>query len=91
MTANGPNPSFVAINQTWDEGWRARVDDVPALVARTDLSLSGLLVRPGRHHVALVYGDPWVTAGLLVSLAGLAARVGVTALPSLRLRARAIP
>jgi hypothetical protein len=73
VTAQGPASAFVAINQTWDEGWRARVDAVAVPVVRTDLSLCGLFVRPGRSHVALVYEDPWVIAGLAVSLAGLAA------------------
>jgi hypothetical protein len=73
VTANGPNPSFVAVNQTWDEGWSARVGGVSARLVRTDLSLSGLLVPPGRRHVALAYGDPLVTGGLAVSLSALAA------------------
>jgi hypothetical protein len=86
VTANGPQPAFVAVNQTWDEGWKARVDGVPARLVRTDISLSGLLVSPGRHHVVLVYEDPWVTAGILVSLAGLAALLFVSVVPPLRLR-----
>ena len=45
---------------------------------RTDLSLTGLLVAPGRHHVTLVYRDPWVTAGLVVSLAGFAVLLAFT-------------
>jgi uncharacterized membrane protein YfhO len=72
VTANGPRPAFVAVNQTWDEGWSARVDGVPWTVVRTDLSLSGLLVPPGRHHAELSYGDPWVTGGLAISLCALA-------------------
>src|ERR1019366_5484944 len=73
VTANGPKPAFVAVNQTWDEGWSARVDGVPARLFRTDLSLSGLLVLPGRHHATLSYDDPWVTGGLAISLSALAA------------------
>jgi hypothetical protein len=91
VTANGPEPAFVAVNQTWDEGWKARLDGVLTRVVRTDLSLCGLLVPPGRHHVALVYEDPWVTAGLLVSLAGLATLLVVPAIPPLRLRPLPIP
>ncbi|HUM01223.1 MAG TPA: hypothetical protein VL084_02990, partial [Thermoanaerobaculia bacterium] len=68
----GPEPAFVAVNQTWDEGWRARVDGVSAKLVRADLSLSGLVVPAGRHRVALSYEDPWVTAGLAMSLAALA-------------------
>ena len=72
VTVSGPQPAFVAVNQTWDEGWRARVDGVSARLVRTDLSLSGLVVPPGRHRVALSYEDPWVTAGLAMSLVALA-------------------
>ncbi len=78
VTPVGPQPAFVAVNQTWDEGWKAHVDGVPARLARTDLSLCGLLVSPGRHHVVLVYEDRWVTAGMLVSLAGLVALLAVS-------------
>jgi len=78
VTAKGPKTAFVAVNQTWDEGWSARVDGVLTRLARTDLSLTGLLVAPGRHHVTLVYRDPWVTAGLVVSLAGFAVLLAFT-------------
>jgi hypothetical protein len=71
----GPHPTFVAVNQTWDEGWRSILDGIPARLVRVDLSLSGLLVPPGRHHVRLVYSDCWVTAGIAMSLAALAATV----------------
>ncbi len=91
VTANGPNATFVAVNQTWDEGWSARVNGVFVPVVRADLSLCGLLVPPGRHHVALVYADPWVTAGLLVSLVGLAALLVVPVVPPLQRRPPAIP
>jgi hypothetical protein len=91
VTPIGPQPAFVAVNQTWDEGWKARVDGVPARLVRTDLSLSGLLVSPGRHHVVLVYEDCWVTAGVLVSLAGLAALFVMSLVPLLRLRLPAVP
>jgi hypothetical protein len=68
VDSRGPAPSFVAINQTWDEGWRATIDGVGARLLRTDIDLSGLVVPPGRHDVRLSYHDPWVSAGLLVSL-----------------------
>ncbi len=75
VDVTGPEPAFVAVNQTWDEGWSARSDAVEVRVVRTDLSLCGLFVPAGRHHVSLVYEDPWVLAGVTVSLAGLAALV----------------
>ena len=73
IDVDGPEPAFVAVNQTWHPGWRAAVDGVAARVVRTDLSLSGLVVPPGRHRVDLAFYDPSVTAGMLLGLAGLAA------------------
>jgi hypothetical protein len=68
MMARGPGPSFLAINQTWDEGWQARIDGQLTRLYRTDLSLSGLVVPPGRHRIELDYADPWVAAGVVLSL-----------------------
>jgi hypothetical protein len=69
VIARGPGPSFIAINQSWDEGWRLRVDGAPAQLLRTDVSLSGFVVPPGRHDVDLRYRDRWLHAGLWVSFA----------------------
>jgi hypothetical protein len=93
ILTSGPGPAFVAINQTWHPGWRARLDGQPTRLIRTDLSLSGVLVPPGQHSVQLEYDDPWLRAGFLISLfAGFACLVLVAG-PQLlafagRLRAR---
>jgi hypothetical protein len=71
VEAEGPNPAFIAINQTWDSSWRVRVDDQEARLLRTDLDLSGLVVPSGVHRIVLEYRDDWVLAGMLLS--GLAA------------------
>ncbi len=70
VDAHGPAPAFVAINQTWDTGWQARVDGRPIPLIRTDLALSGLWVPPGKHTVELAYDDPWLRAGLWLSISG---------------------
>ncbi|HYN42657.1 MAG TPA: hypothetical protein VE129_12820 [Thermoanaerobaculia bacterium] len=71
VVSAGPLPSFVAVNQTWDEGWAAFVDGMPARLLRVEVDLSGLPVPPGRHRVSLVYSDPWVTGGVVISLTAL--------------------
>jgi hypothetical protein len=68
LDAEGPSPSFVAFNQTWDEGWRLTIDEQPASLLRTDVSLSGFVVPPGKHRVTIAYGDGWVDAGAAVSI-----------------------
>ncbi len=77
VNAMGPGPSYVAINQTWDEGWRAALDGAPTRLHRTDVSLSGLVVPAGRHQVTLIYRDRWLDVGLLVSLGGILACVAL--------------
>lgn len=71
VEAVGPLPSIVAVNQSWDGGWSAFVDGVPARLLRVDVALSGLSVPSGRHRVSLVYSDPWVTGGLVTSFTAL--------------------
>ncbi len=77
VDVEGPDPAFVAVNQTWHPGWRASMDGTAARVVRTDLSLSGLVVPPGRHRVDLTFEDSSVAAGMLLGLAGLAGCLGL--------------
>jgi hypothetical protein len=67
VSASGPTDSFVAINQTWHAGWRARIDGQPGRLLRTDVGLSGLPVPPGLHRITLAYEAPWLKAGMAVS------------------------
>jgi hypothetical protein len=68
VDAKGPHPSFVAFNQTWDEGWQLSMDETDAPLLRTDVSLSGFVVPPGKHRIAIVYRDGWVNAGAVISI-----------------------
>jgi hypothetical protein len=77
VDVQGPEAGLVAVNQTWDDFWRARVDDRDAAVLRTDLSLQAVVVPPGRHRLELAYHDPWVPRGLALSACAL---VGVVVL-----------
>lgn len=81
VDVRGPEASFVAVNQTWDEGWIARVDGVLTRYRRADLALSGLVVPPGRHRVEISYDDPWVRRGVATSLLALAICLGLVLLP----------
>ena len=76
--AKGPNPSFVAFNQTWDEGWQLSMDERPAPLLRTEVSLSGFVVPPGKHRIVIAYSDSWVTTGAGSVTAGAAASLAGT-------------
>jgi hypothetical protein len=81
VDAAGPQPAVVAVNQTWDTGWTARVDGAPTPVLRADLALSAVVVPPGRHRVEMVYDDPAVRRGIVVSLLAAAACLCLLLLP----------
>jgi hypothetical protein len=53
IRAGGPGASFLAIGQTWDEGWRARLDEKEAPLLRTDIALTAVIVPPGTHRLTL--------------------------------------
>ena len=69
VEGKGPGLSFIAFNQTWDEGWRLTLDGKPASLLRTDVSLSGFVVPPGSHQSTIVYGDVWLATGAAISIA----------------------
>jgi hypothetical protein len=71
VRAHGPNPSFLAINQTWDPFWRASIDGQPVQLVRTDIALSGLVVAPGQHSIVLEYSNPWLQVGMATSACAL--------------------
>ncbi|HVN32241.1 MAG TPA: hypothetical protein VMT45_09645 [Thermoanaerobaculaceae bacterium] len=63
----GPVSSLLAINQTWDEGWSATMDGQATRLWRTDVSLSAVVVPPGRHRVKLLYRDRAIERSRFVS------------------------
>jgi two-component system sensor histidine kinase PilS (NtrC family) len=71
LEGEGPTSSLLAVNQTWDEGWSARIDGQPAHLLRSDVSLSAIVVPAGSHRVELEYDDPSVGWGIGLSVFGL--------------------
>jgi hypothetical protein len=73
LSVEARGPSLVAINQTWDPGWRAHLDDREVPLLHADVALSAVVVPPGVHRLSLAYRDRWIDAGAAVSaLAALA-------------------
>jgi hypothetical protein len=84
VLARGPQPSFLAINQTWDPFWEATMDGAPAQLLRTDISLSGLVVPAGPHTIVLAYHNPWLDLGMATSAFGLLAALALLVLRVVR-------
>lgn len=77
VVGRGPESSLLAINQTWDEFWTARIDEVESPLLRADISLQALPIPAGARRVVLTYRDPWIPAGLALSGAALVATLGL--------------
>ena len=84
VAAAGPAPSLLLVNRTWDDGWRATVDDAPVRPMRADVSLLALPIPPGEHRVALRYRDPALAVGLPLSLFAAVAAAAVLVVAALR-------
>ena len=60
-------PAIVVVRNAWDEGWTATVDGEEAPVLHADHLLQGVAIPAGTHQVRLVYREPAIGRGLLLS------------------------
>jgi hypothetical protein len=60
-------PAIVVLRTAWDEGWTATVDGAPSPVLHADHLLQGVAVTAGSHQIRLVYREPALGRGLLLS------------------------
>jgi hypothetical protein len=47
--------------------WRATIDGRDAAIVRTNLAFQGMDVPPGRHHIRIVYRNPLIRVGAIIS------------------------
>lgn len=72
-----PGPSLLRLADLDFPGWRVSVDGRPARALSADFMLRAVAVPPGRHVVTWEFHDPAFETGLFVSLAALAAILGL--------------
>jgi hypothetical protein len=65
--ADGPGTSIVVVNVTFDRGWSARADGEKVPVYRADGMMTALLLKGGRHRVALSYSPVGYKMGRVIS------------------------
>lgn len=63
----GERPGWVALLETWDQGWKAEIDGVEAPVLRAQAAFLAVAVPAGSHVVTLRYEAPGRRAGLGLS------------------------
>jgi hypothetical protein len=70
-------PGYLVVTDTYDSGWKATIDDRPAIVERANVAFRAIQVPAGRHHVAQVYRPRSVPLGIAVSTLALLAGAGL--------------
>ena len=80
-------PGWVLVSSKWYPGWN-RVDDTTlgAGVRRANLALVAVPVRRGASRVVLRYEPTWMTAALVLCIAGWTAALGLLVLSRRRMR-----
>jgi hypothetical protein len=77
-------PGLVVLADTFDAGWRLKIDGRPAPVLRANLLMRAAAVTAGAHRLVFTYEPTSVRAGALISLASLTALLGLRLWASLR-------
>jgi hypothetical protein len=63
------SPGYLVLADTYDPGWRTRLDGRPVRLWRADFALRAVEVPAGRHLIESAYRPPAVSLGLAVSAA----------------------
>jgi hypothetical protein len=70
------HPGILVLVDTYDPGWRVRVDGLPAPLLRANVTFRGVALPEGSHRVELLYRPFSVQIGALVSIATLLIAIG---------------
>jgi hypothetical protein len=71
LDAAAPAPGALVLFDSFERGWRARIDGTETPVYRADAAFLGILVPAGRHRIRFEYRPRGLREGLAVGAAGL--------------------
>lgn len=74
ISLQAKNEGFLLISDSFDPGWKAKIDGNPVKVYRTDASLMGLHIPTGDHQIELSYlPDSFIRGSIITLCATIAA------------------
>ena len=63
------SPGYVVLVDTYDPGWRARIDGAEAPVLRANEAFRAVALPAGEHNIEMIYRPPSVLLGLAITAA----------------------
>ncbi|HXM46518.1 MAG TPA: YfhO family protein [Pyrinomonadaceae bacterium] len=64
-----PRPGMLVLNDSWDAGWKARIDGIEQPVLQANYAFRGVVVPPGNHRVTFLYRPRLLLIGIYISVA----------------------
>ncbi|MDQ5823608.1 MAG: YfhO family protein [Chloroflexota bacterium] len=80
VTLRTEKSRLLVVNESWSEGWRARVDGTDTPIYRVNYLMQGVAVPPGEHEVVFNYDPPIFKVGLVISGVSLLGWLGLLGL-----------
>ncbi len=68
---------LLVLTDTYDAGWRVKVDDRDAKLLRADLAFSAVALGPGTHRIEFQYRPVWFRLGMMLSIVAMLAIGGL--------------
>lgn len=68
IKATAEQPRLLVLADTFYPGWQVKIDDIPAEIWQTNVSLRGVVVPPGSHTITMQFRPPTFYAGLSISV-----------------------
>ena len=81
IDTNSAGPSYLILADTFDPGWSATIDGLPATIRPAYIAFRAVFVPAGHHRVVFRYSPPGFVAGMVLSIFGTLAAIGFVAWP----------
>jgi len=69
IEVNTPRPGMLVLNDSWDAGWKARIDGIEQPVLQANYAFRGVVVPAGNHRVTFLYRPRLLLIGIYISVA----------------------
>ena len=67
VEVNTPRAAMMVLNDSWDRGWKARVDGVEQPVLKVNYAFRGVVVPEGKHRITFLYRPTLLLIGVGIS------------------------